>query len=331
MAEAIKSQRLRGRWLLVIAILILPSLLLAQEQLDPAAWGSDHVGKPLPEFTSGDECLFCHRMDVGPTWGANRHGQTVRLADPQSPALAALAQQPALQGLAADVELLLGASHRVRFLKRSQDHGKLDLLSAEWAPAQPGTEGKLLTSDRPSWDSRKFGDSCAGCHTTGVSAEKRTFAALSLECYVCHGEVPEKHTTNGSLVYLSPKRHDSARAIASLCGQCHLRTGKANSSGLPYPNNFVAGDNLFRDFRVDLSLAAIDKLNPADRHVQQNVRDVALLGKQDVTCLSCHDVHRQSSQKHQRLADGSFCLNCHQAGSKQNPPSYQVHSKTCGY
>jgi hypothetical protein len=42
-------------------------------RIDPAAWGSDHVGKPVPEYVTGDECLFCHREKVGPTWGANRH------------------------------------------------------------------------------------------------------------------------------------------------------------------------------------------------------------------------------------------------------------------
>src|SRR5689334_7839434 len=30
-------------------------------ELDPSAWGSDHVGKALPEFITSDECLFCHR------------------------------------------------------------------------------------------------------------------------------------------------------------------------------------------------------------------------------------------------------------------------------
>lgn len=331
MFDAIESRGSPWPWLLVLSLAVVPSLLFAQPQLDPAAWGSDHVGKPVPAFTSGDECLFCHRMDVGPTWAANRHGQTVRLADPQSPALVALARTPALRAVADKVELLLGANNRVRFLKRSQDHGRLDLLSVEWAPPRPGTEGKLLIPDSAVWDSRKFGDSCAGCHATGVSADKRAFAALSLECYVCHGEVPEQHTTNGSLVSLSAKRRDSTPVIVSLCGQCHIRTGRARSTGVPYPNNFVAGDNLFRDFKVDLSPIAIDKLNPGDRHVLQNIRDVALLGKQDETCLSCHDVHRQSSEKHQRLADSSLCLTCHHARSKQEPFSYQVHNKTCGY
>ena len=142
-----------------------------------------------------------------------------------------------------------------------------------------------------------FGSRCAGCHATGVDSAKQTFSAISLDCFVCHGEPPEKHTTKGGLVLLSPHRRDSAAVVTSICAQCHLRTGTSRSTGLPYANNFVAGDNLFRDFAVDLSDAAIQKLNPADRHVQENVRDVVLLGREDVTCLSCHDVHKQSSQK----------------------------------
>ena len=111
-----------------------------------------------------------------------------------------------------------------------------------------------------------------------------------------------------------------------------MRTGQARSTGLPYPDNFVAGDNLFRDFEVDLSAAALERLNPADRHIQENVRDVVLLGQEEVTCLSCHEVHKQSTLKHRRLVKTDLCLNCHEAtGSMKVRKSYEVHSKTCGY
>ena len=35
-----------------------------RETLDPAAWGSDHVGQAVPEYMESGECLFCHR-DAG--------------------------------------------------------------------------------------------------------------------------------------------------------------------------------------------------------------------------------------------------------------------------
>src|SRR5205823_6343112 len=82
-----------------------------------------------------------------------------------------------------------------------------------------------------------------------------TFAAASLDCFVCHGQIPEQHTTQPALAHFSKKNREPARVVASICGQCHLRTGSSKSTDLPYPNNFVAGDNLFRDFHVDFSTA----------------------------------------------------------------------------
>jgi len=300
------------------------------QNLDPAAWGSDHVGKPLPEFMSGDECLFCHR-DVGPGWATNRHGQTIRTIDPRSPHLAALADLPNAKPFVHEVELLLGGPAHQRFLKRSTEHGRLDLLLVEWSPSKSGQDGRLSQLENPHWDSKTFTASCAGCHSTGVDSTKQTFAATSLDCFVCHGETPDNHTTKGSLVLLSPHRRDSAQVVTSVCAQCHLRTGKSKTTGLPYPNHFVAGDNLFSDFRIDLSDAAIQKLNPADRHVQENVRDVVLLGREEVTCLSCHDVHKQSSHKHRLVADNKSCQTCHGTGSKKDRVNYQVQSETCRY
>src|SRR6478672_3058571 len=104
-----------------IAALALVVRSATAQTLDPAAWGSDHVGRPVPEFTSGDECLFCHR-DVGPGWPTNRHGQTVRTANMEAEGLAALTRVPELKSLAGEVEFLLGASNRLRFLKRSAEH-----------------------------------------------------------------------------------------------------------------------------------------------------------------------------------------------------------------
>src|SRR5438105_544085 len=100
------------------SIVVLPSLA-QQPQIDPAAWGSDHIGRALPEFTSGDECLFCHR-DVGPAWPKNRHGQTIRAANRESDSLKALGQSLAFRELAAEAELILGGDRRQRFLKTSK-------------------------------------------------------------------------------------------------------------------------------------------------------------------------------------------------------------------
>jgi hypothetical protein len=305
----------------------------SDRKLDPAGWGSDHVGKTPPEYMTGDECLFCHRSDVGPTWTKNRHQTTMREAEASSAALAALKASAEDKTFASEVTLLLGGHRTTRFLKKSAQYGKADLLSVAFDNRVDEQPGKLrATTEKPHWDSKTFADGCAGCHATGVDSEAKTFTVVALDCYACHGVVPGEHAKDTTQVFFSKKRHDPARVVTSICASCHVRTGKSKASGLPYPDNFVAGDNLFRDFQVDFSAAAIEKLNPGDRHVLENVRDVVLLGKEDVTCLSCHDVHKQSSRKHRVVAEEDSCITCHnETGSKKKLKKFEVHSATCQY
>jgi len=300
------------------------------QRLDPAAWGSDHVGKPVPEYVTGDECLFCHREKIGATWSANRHNLTIRPFEENSPARAALKESPAKE-LAEEIKLVLGSQQRQRFLKPAQAYGQLEMLSVAWTPPRSDTPGKL-TTERPHWDAAKFGDACAGCHTTAVEPKTKAFTALAHDCYACHGNVPAEHTKKPELAHLSPRQLDHARVATAICAQCHVRTGKSKSTELPYPNTFVAGDNLFRDFQVDLSDQALEKVSAADRHILDNVRDVVVFGKESLTCLSCHDVHGRSSKKHYLAPKSDYCLDCHQAeGRKRDVKPFSSHSQTCGY
>ena len=298
-----------------------------QKALDPAAWGSNHAGKPVPEYVPGDECLFCHRNDIGPGWRKNTHNLTVRQAEDAPEHQALLKSQPALAGLASQVEFFLGSRHRVRFLKKD-GYGRFALLNTQAdLPSR-----KLIDADKPSWDRERFANKCAGCHTTGVDSKTKAFSAFGIDCYSCHGVVDLNHSSDTSLIFLSKKRRDDARAITSACAQCHIRTGKSRSTGLPYPNNFVAGDNLFQDFEVDLSKADDESLNAGDRHVLRNVRDVALYGSESPTCISCHDVHRQSSLKHRRAPRSAICADCHDtSGSIKGSKPFTVHSPLCEY
>lgn len=297
---------------------------------DPKAWGSNHAGQAVPEFVHGDECLFCHRNDIGPGWQKNAHGVTVRQRE-DAPELADLLKQPALARMAPEVEYFLGSRHRARFLKKI-GYGKFALLNTQAALGAGGHLEKLIDPDKPSWDKDRFAARCAGCHTTGVEPATRAFSAFGLDCYTCHGVVDLDHTHDTSLIFLSKKRRTDARAITSTCAQCHLRNAKSASSGLPYPNNFVAGDNLFQDYQVDFAKADDQSLNPGDRHILENVRDVVLNGSEYPTCISCHDVHKQSSAKHRRAPRTSMCADCHNPeGPIKGSKPYAVHSDLCEY
>ncbi len=301
-----------------------------QKPIDPASWGGNHVGKPIPEYVHGDECLFCHRNNIGISWQKNAHGVAVRQGE-DAPELAALVRnQVALSSVAAQIQYFLGSRHRIRFLKKD-GYGKFALLNTQAVLGSNMIVEKWIDVDKLTWDKERFANRCAGCHATGVDCNTKTFAAFGLDCYACHGDATLEHTKDTSLMWLSKKRRDDARAITSICAQCHLRFGKSRSTGLPYPNTFIAGDNLFQDFEVDFAKADDDALNPGDRHVWRNVRDVVHRGEQVTTCLTCHEVHANSTAKHSSARHEKICTDCH--GEKFSPEvkPYVVHSSLCEY
>jgi hypothetical protein len=320
---------------IALALAILVRLQAAppagRQELDPAAWGSDHVGQGVPRYMESGECLFCHRNQVGGTWQTDKHNRTIRDAEPGEPAVQALAANPKTKDFASQVELLLGDTRAQKFLKRSGAYGKVDLLSAT-AVFGRGRRARIEAPDKPQWDVALFAKECAGCHTTAVDPQTHAFASVGLDCFTCHGDAPDSHTEDATQILLARERKDPAAAVTSICASCHVRFGKSRASGLPYPTNFVPGDNLFRDFQVDWRAADDATLNPADRHVLDNVRDVALYGRESMTCLSCHEVHASSTKKHRELAVVQYCQHCHDAGTPiQGHKAYEVHSERCRY
>lgn len=328
----------------ILRLLILPALALILRQAvaedlvraEASTAGSSHVGKPLPDYLTGDECLFCHRNPVGSTWNINEHQKTLRPTAAVPEIEAMLRSHPNLQAFADQIRFVLGNERQIRLLKKSEKYGQLDILSAVLQPNQDG--GAELVNQAPfHWDKETFGQRCAGCHATAVDSRTQAFSATGIDCYACHGVVDLKHAKDTSLVFLSKKRKDPPSVIASTCGQCHIRTGKSKASGLPYANNHVVGDKLFADFDVDLSLEALAAAPPRERHILANIRDSLHSQKQpaanqSASCLSCHNVHRASVRKHRKIAPSDYCHICHQ------PPNMELtynrkekHHALCGY
>ena len=280
-------------------IFALSAAAVAAEEIDPAAWGEDHVGQAVPMYEDGNSCLFCHRYHVG-DWQTNQHQITMQLPDDDAPEGASY---------------MLGVGDHKRYLKRGEGYGKLDLYVKDV------------------WDSKVFGANCVGCHASGVDSQEQFFTSIALDCHTCHGIVPAAHTEQGSLALFSKLEKTEARVETSICASCHLRGGESKSTGLPFPNNFVPGDNLFKDFQVDLSEEHIASMSDlGDRHIYENVRDVAVLGKKEVTCTTCHDVHGQSSGKHERVKRSARCFTCHnEAGPALETKEFERTSATCRY
>ncbi len=294
------------------------TLAFADTPIDPASWGINHAGRPVPAYEDGNTCLFCHRTSIGPSWQKNRHATTIRALNDE-PNAAQLNQK-------ADDEFVLGREARLRFLKPTGAYGIFALLDLSWSPVDKQWHGEQK------WDAAKFGAKCAGCHASGVDSVAKTFQMPSLDCHTCHGLAVPEHTEDGTLMVLSKKGKTRPEIEISICGSCHLRGGKSKSTGLPYPSNFVPGDNVFKDYEHDFAVARTKRENPGDAHIVQNIRDVAVTGVKVMTCMTCHDVHKQSTAKHTNVAKHAICFVCH---TDEEPlkavRAYERRSATCEY
>src|SRR5262245_47983469 len=255
----------------------------------------DHVGKPLPDYMTGDQCLFCHRNVVGPTWEQEPHAWTIR----------PVGIPPAVGQLPPDATHIIGGPQHFRALKLI-GYGKFAVL---------GADGKT-------WQPEVFATQYAGCHPTGVDPKSHAFSAFAFDCYACHGDLSTDHTTKPEIAWLGTKRPRQPKEIVAICGSCHLRGGRSASTGLPYPDNFVAGDDLFADFKVDLQREYDSHMNPADRHVYTYTRNV--LGRGSTrTCLECHRGHGRSDLKRE------YCIDCEERPASAK--AARLRSETCQY
>jgi predicted CXXCH cytochrome family protein len=221
----------------------------------------------------------------------------------------------------------MGGRRATRFLRRG-DEGSFEILSVALARDQSGKES--FSKEKPRWDREKISARCIGCHMTGVDPKTLTAFETFVGCETCHGPFNEGHTNGSEFMRFAKKAKDSPAVIASACGQCHLRGGRSRSTGRPFANNFVSGDNLFKDFEFNFD--SVDAgINTIDLHIQQNIRDIALAGKTDLTCISCHRMHPATSEIHRRQLRTDYCLICHKAEPFKERKPYEVHSRVCEY
>lgn len=327
-------------------------IVAAKEAVSPEPWpdGSDHVGIETPLYATGEECLFCHRSDVGPSLPRDAHTQTIRYAGKGQAAakeLEVLRDSPALAAFADEVAYVMGGKKAPRrFLRDAPGHNRLaisdvrvgrvahvaDSKAPSAASSEDPDDAPVFPGDSPAWDEDHFARSCVGCHCTAVEEEEgRPYGAIALDCYSCHGDVSLEHANDTKEILLSRKREDPPLQIAAICGSCHLRGGRSRSTGAPYPNQFVPGDDLFRDYEVDFSDENLARMNPGERHIFQNVRDITMRGERRTTCLTCHEIHYDSPALHLGAPTGEICWTCHPKEDRSRVLPYERSSPTCEY
>ncbi len=108
----------------------------------------------------------------------------------------------------------------------AQAYGKPDMLSPVAAFGR-GRRARLEKAEQPHWDAERLPSDCAGCHATAVDPNTHAFAAVSIDCYACHGDAPAEHANDPKLMPLAKARKDSPAVVTSICASCHVRYGKS--------------------------------------------------------------------------------------------------------
>ena len=137
----------------------------------------------------------------------------------------------------------------------------------------------------------------------------------------------------GVVAYFSPNLAAAPRLAAIFGDQMVLQQGRAVSiwgwadAGEKIQVGF-AGQEKETEAGDDGNWSVT--LEPLEASFQE--RDLVVEGAGETTCLSCHDIHGQSTEKHQEMDDQALCFVCHtRAGPRSEVRTYRRHSTRCGY
>ncbi|MCC6612814.1 MAG: hypothetical protein IT320_05000 [Anaerolineae bacterium] len=207
-----------------------------------------------------------------------------------------------------DIAFVIGAGRYAQRYLYEIDRNEYMVLPAEWdTVAQTWRPLELAdTWPDPAYD---WVQNCAGCHTTGLDAERGRWNDDGVWCEACHGP-GSVHEELASDAGRRPEE-DELQAIhdaivltpdAQVCGQCHSR-GTDPESGLPYPVNYRPGSDLLHE---DIfNLAATDDPNSfwETGHARRNNMQF------NEWFTSAHASALETMKGSSNAADG--CVQCH--------------------
>ncbi|MBI5647143.1 MAG: ammonia-forming cytochrome c nitrite reductase subunit c552 [Ignavibacteriae bacterium] len=232
--------------------------------------------------------------------------------------------------------------------------GYLDNSSGTWVSYNPNTwfnaDGSLKAVNN-AFRTKSYDKNCAGCHVTGLGIVKNvvgtdtswtaswgantTIEDMVTGCENCHGPGAAHAAAPSSSNIKHPGKFSTKEQRLEVCGQCHFR-GSSSAGTYEYPWD-EANNKTFLDKLGEESLSGYIKFKPgvwvdnvtARQHHQQ-YNDI-LISKHftntfvEVNCVTCHDPHRVTSNKHQvveklkvgsdefsvKNEDNTLCLACH--------------------
>ncbi len=222
---------------------------------DPPNLGADYIGS--------QRCASCHNnsgVELWDTWNATMHAQTIRAADEEN-ILGDLTDTEALTITwpdgetrpitADDITYVIGGRYTRQYISvmaREDGTEGYYVLPVVWNVPQSADQEGVWTPYHPDdWmdPARDWRVACAGCHTTGLTAEALDSGAdfallddwragdveIGIGCEACHGPAGNHNGGENPMPRISD---------AQVCGQCHVQ-GVNTDTNHPFPLTYQPG------------------------------------------------------------------------------------------
>jgi tetratricopeptide (TPR) repeat protein len=236
------------------------------------------------------------------------------------------------------IDYVVGSGDHARTYLHLAGEGKLIELPVSWYNELGGSWGMSPGYDRPDQPDfrRPIVFECMFCHNAYPSLNKQALAngdqetfedkiPEGIDCQRCHGpgsaHVKATTTTGASLesirdAIVNPGRLTRERQM-DVCMQCHLET---TSSPLPHsilrigraPFSYRPGEPL-ADYRLSFDHQAGTGFDDRLEVAQQvyRLRKSACFLRSQMTCLTCHDPHKQLTGADATRHYIAVCVGCH--------------------
>lgn len=223
-----------------------------------------------------------------------------------------------------DVAFALGSGRYVQAYVYEQDRGEYYVFPAEWNRVTGEWQPFIGAENWPQDPIFNFGESCAGCHTTGYNANRVRWEDDGVECETCHGpgslhiEAAEDGGDNPSDRELREMRETIVmQPDAQICGQCHSQ-GREPEDNRPFPVNYAPGMTLLDEDIFTL----VDENDPDYWWTQAHGRQTNM--QYNEWLKSAHANSLQPLKDSGEEA-GDECLMCHSGDYRWNQSLLNLH------
>lgn len=149
-----------------------------------------------------------------------------------------------------DIAYAVGRGRYVQRYLVEVDRDEYAVLPAEWNALTEEWQPYGDVENWPDAPEYQFVDNCAGCHTTGLNANRGRWEDEGVQCEACHGPGSE-HVEEAEDAGNSPSDRELRQLRGAIvlspdpmiCGQCHIR-GTEPEDGHPYPIEYLPTENL---------------------------------------------------------------------------------------